>query len=180
MPKSEAAIQLTYLMRPLAEWLDDPETEELCINRPEEAFIRQRGEFRREPIPLTLADLEDIAILAGALRKQDVGPRNPLCATELPEGSGCRFVCRRQSPTERLVSRFESPAKVSRRSKPLVPATGGNAGISGKDDRKHAIATLAPFWRSMTLATWKASLRPAFARSSPYCFAAPLVQARPP
>src|SRR6185437_14345593 len=65
MPRSEAAVQLTYLMRPLAEWLDDPETEELCINHPEEAFIRQRGQFRREAIPLTLADLEDIAILAG-------------------------------------------------------------------------------------------------------------------
>ena len=73
-------------MRPLAEWLDDHETEELCINRPKEAFIRQKGRFRREAIALTLADLEDIAILAGALRKQDVGPRSPLCATELPGG----------------------------------------------------------------------------------------------
>ncbi len=37
-------------------------------------------------MPLDYADLEDIATLAGALRKQDVGPRNPLCATELPGG----------------------------------------------------------------------------------------------
>jgi type IV secretion system protein VirB11 len=35
---------------------------------------------------LTFADLEDIAILAGALRKQDVGERHPLCSTELPNG----------------------------------------------------------------------------------------------
>jgi type IV secretion system protein VirB11 len=86
MPASEAAAQLTFLMRPLAEWLDDPQTEEVCINRPEEAFIRQKGCFRREAVSLSLADLEDIATLAGALRKQDVGPRNPLCATELPGG----------------------------------------------------------------------------------------------
>lgn len=82
----EAALQLNYLMKPLAPWLDDPTTEEICINRPEEAFIRQRGVFKAEPMALALADLEDIATLAGALRKQDVGPRNPLCATELPGG----------------------------------------------------------------------------------------------
>lgn len=83
---SEAAKQLQYLLKPLAQWLDDPTTEELCINRPGEIFVRQKGVFRLETLPLEYADLEDIATLAGALRKQDVGPRNPLCATELPNG----------------------------------------------------------------------------------------------
>ena len=83
---SEAAVQLQYLMRPLAAWLDDSTTEELCLNRPGDVFVRQHGEFRHEAVDLGLADLEDIATLAGALRKQDVGPRNPLCATELPGG----------------------------------------------------------------------------------------------
>jgi type IV secretion system protein VirB11 len=82
----EAALQLNYLMKPLAPWLDDPATEEVCINKPGELFVRQKGVFRSEDIPLDYYDLEDIATLAGALRKQDVGPRNPLCATELPGG----------------------------------------------------------------------------------------------
>jgi type IV secretion system protein VirB11 len=82
----EAALQLNHLMRPLAPWLDDQATEEICINRPGEVFVRQRGKFRREEVPLSYFDLEDIATLAGALRKQDVGRRNPLCATELPGG----------------------------------------------------------------------------------------------
>jgi type IV secretion system protein VirB11 len=82
----EAALQLNYLMKPLAPWLDDPATEEVCINRPGELFVRQRGVFRREEVAFNYFDLEDIATLAGALRKQDVGPRNPLCATELPGG----------------------------------------------------------------------------------------------
>jgi type IV secretion system protein VirB11 len=82
----EAADQLQFLMRPLAFWLDNPATEEVCINRPGEAFVRQRGVFQQEPVGLSYPDLEDIATLAGALRKQDVGPRNPLCATELPGG----------------------------------------------------------------------------------------------
>src|SRR5271167_2201292 len=82
----EAARLLNYLMQPLAVWLDDPATEEICINRPGELFVRQRGQFRREEVALEYFDVEDIATLAGALRKQDVGPRNPLCATELPGG----------------------------------------------------------------------------------------------
>jgi type IV secretion system protein VirB11 len=83
---SEAAPQLTYLLQPVLPWLNDPTTEEIAINRPGEAFVRQKGQFSRHDLPLGYDDLEDIAILAGALRKQDVGPRSPLCATELPGG----------------------------------------------------------------------------------------------
>jgi type IV secretion system protein VirB11 len=82
----EAAYQLSYLMQPLAVWLNDAATEEICINRPGEVFVRRGGQFKRHDLDLALVDLEDIAVLAGALRKQDVGPRNPLCATELPGG----------------------------------------------------------------------------------------------
>ena len=83
---SEAAPQLRFLLRPVLPWLEDPATEEIAINRPGEAFVRQRGTFTRHDLPLDYDGLEDIAILAGALRKQDVGPRSPLCATELPGG----------------------------------------------------------------------------------------------
>jgi type IV secretion system protein VirB11 len=83
---SEAAPQLRYLMAPMLPWLDDPATEEIAVNQPGEAFVRQRGAFVRHDLPLSYNDLEDVAILAGALRKQDVGPRSPLCATELPGG----------------------------------------------------------------------------------------------
>ena len=48
----EAALQLNYLMTPLAPWLEDPATEEICINRPGEVFIRQRGVFQGESIAL--------------------------------------------------------------------------------------------------------------------------------
>jgi type IV secretion system protein VirB11 len=83
---SEAAPQLRHLLKPIRPWLDDPATEEIAINRPGEAFVRQKGVFTRYDLPLDYDDLEDIAILAGALRRQDVGPRSPLCATELPDG----------------------------------------------------------------------------------------------
>jgi type IV secretion system protein VirB11 len=83
---SEAAPQLTHLLAPVLPWLADPTTEEIAINRPGEVFVRQKGVFERYDLPLEYDDLEDIAILAGALRRQDVGPRSPLCATELPGG----------------------------------------------------------------------------------------------
>jgi len=83
---SEAAPQLRHLLKPILPWLDDPSTEEIAINKPGEAFVRQKGVFTRHDLPFDYDDLEDISILAGALRRQDVGPRSPLCATELPGG----------------------------------------------------------------------------------------------
>lgn len=100
---SEAAVQLRWLMKPLAVWLEDPATEEICINRPGEVFVRQRGMFTQYEIPLSYEDLEDIAILAGALRKQDVGERHPLCSTELPGGERLQ-ICLPPSVPARTVS----------------------------------------------------------------------------
>lgn len=84
--QTEADPQLRFLLKPMLEWLDDPTTEEIAINRPGEVFVRQAGAYTKYLLPLSYDDLEDIAILAGALRKQDVGPRSPLCSTELPNG----------------------------------------------------------------------------------------------
>ena len=119
--ESEAALQLNYLIQPLAPWLNDPTTEEICINRPGELFVRQRGQFRREPVPFNYFDLEDIATLAGALRKQDVGPRNPLCATELPGGERLQICMPPSVPVGTLSMTIRKPgSSVS----PLAAVTG--------------------------------------------------------
>ena len=78
---SEAAPQLRHMLKPILHWLDEPATEEIAINKPGEVFVRQKGVFSKFDLPLDYDDLEDIAILAGALRRQDVGQRSPLCAT---------------------------------------------------------------------------------------------------
>jgi type IV secretion system protein VirB11 len=96
---SEAAPQLRHLLRPVMHWLEDPATEEVAINRPGEAFLRQRGVFSRHDLALDYDDLEDIAILAGALRRQDVGQRSPLCATELPDGERLQICLPPSVPT---------------------------------------------------------------------------------
>jgi type IV secretion system protein VirB11 len=84
--ESPATPYLRYLIEPLQQWLSDPSTEEIAINRPREVWVRQRGAFARHSVPLDLQDLQAIAGLAGALRRQNVGPANPLLAAELPDG----------------------------------------------------------------------------------------------
>jgi type IV secretion system protein VirB11 len=83
---SPAAPLLEYLLTPLDPWLEDPATEDIAINQPGEAWIRQRGAWLRDGVALDGDALEEIAILAGSLRKQEVGALSPLCATELPDG----------------------------------------------------------------------------------------------
>jgi len=84
--ESPAAPLLRHLLSPVELFLSDPATEEVAINRPDEAWVRQRGQFVRHEVPLDLASLEEIAVLAGSLRRQEVGASSPLCATELPGG----------------------------------------------------------------------------------------------
>ena len=84
--ESPAAPLIRYLFLAIERWLSDPATEEVALNRPGEAWVRQSGRFGRHEVPLDLKILEEIAILAGSLRQQEVGPTSPLCSTELPGG----------------------------------------------------------------------------------------------
>ena len=86
MTASPAAPHLRHLIEPLQGWLSDPSTEEIAINRPYEAWVRQHGTFTRHDVRLDLQDLQSIAVLAGALRRQNVGRSSPLLAAELPNG----------------------------------------------------------------------------------------------
>jgi type IV secretion system protein VirB11 len=90
MGESPAAPLLRDLLLPLAPWLDDPATEDVAIQKPAtaggpgECWVFQRGRWSRHDLPLDLAELEAIAILAGALRRQDVDEHSPYLSTELP------------------------------------------------------------------------------------------------
>ncbi len=141
----EAGRLLTYLMQPLAPWLDDPATEEICINRPGELFVRQRGQFRAEAVPLDYAGLEDIATLAGALRKQDVGPRSPLCATELPGGERLQICMPPAVPSGSLSITIRKPGHAVAPLDALVSryrVTGWNSWASRKETTLRDFADL--------------------------------------
>lgn len=70
---------------PLSAFFADPGTEDVAVNGPGVAWVRRRTGWERHDVPsLDAQMLEGVAILAGALRGQDVGRYSPLLATEMP------------------------------------------------------------------------------------------------
>ncbi|MDB5848225.1 MAG: type secretion system protein VirB11 [Rhodoferax sp.] len=74
---------LNHLLRDLRPFLDDPDVEEICINGPGTLWLWKHGQFTAYPTTLRAIDIENIAIVAGALRRQNVGHNQPLLATDL-------------------------------------------------------------------------------------------------
>jgi type IV secretion system protein VirB11 len=106
-----AAVQLDFALAPVADALADPRTEELCINRPGEFWLRQGGRFARHPAPsLDFEMLEGVAILAGALRGQTVGAEHPLCSTDLPSGHRLQIVLPPAVPQDTISLTFRRPS----------------------------------------------------------------------
>ena len=77
---------LELVMQPLAEWRDDARVEEICINGLGVVHVRRGGVFASFDVAMDYDDLYDIAILAGALRKQDIGERRPLLSCDFAGG----------------------------------------------------------------------------------------------
>lgn len=86
---SAALPLLAHAAAPLAPFFEDPETEDVAVNVPGEAWVRRRGAWERHALPeLDFPTLEGVAILSAALRGQDVGWFAPLLATEAPGPGG--------------------------------------------------------------------------------------------
>ncbi len=87
MSRYQEALPLLQLaLAPLDPLWADPDVEDVLINRPGEAFVRSRGEMTWHPVALDFVDLEGIAILAGSLKRQNVGRSLPLLACDLSGG----------------------------------------------------------------------------------------------
>jgi type IV secretion system protein VirB11 len=90
---SAAIPLLAHAMAPLAEALADPSVEDVMVQREGEIWVRRGAATTRHDVTgLSFADIEAIAILAGAVRHQDVGRTQPLLATELPTGERLQAV----------------------------------------------------------------------------------------
>ena len=63
-----------------------PTAPSIRSSRSGEACVYQHGAWDWHPVALDYEDSESIAILAGALRQQDVGPESPLLDEKLPDG----------------------------------------------------------------------------------------------
>ncbi len=157
---SEAAPQLRHLLKPILHWLDDPTTEEIAINKPGEVFVRQKGVFARHDLPFDYDDLEDIAILAGALRRQDVGPRSPLCATELPGGERLQICLPPSVPAGTASLTIRRPGTSVSALADVGKRYHTSRWTSGRVAVRRRTSKTPKRWRSMTRAISRPSSRP--------------------
>lgn len=108
---NDAALLLDEVLAPMAADLADPAIEDIAVNRPGEWWVRDaRGWHRRECPELDADTLEGVAILAGSLRKQDVGRANPLCGGELHTGHRFQVVLPPAVPAGTVSLTFRRPS----------------------------------------------------------------------
>jgi len=87
------ASALELNLRALRPLLSDPETTELCINRPGEAFLETRDGWRREPVPFADFDwARRLAKLVANSTRQRIDEESPLLSASLPSGERIQIV----------------------------------------------------------------------------------------
>jgi type IV secretion system protein VirB11 len=90
-PSESSALELT--LRALRPLLDRSEVTEVCINRPQEAFVETNAGWRRESLPF--ADFEwcrRLAKLIGNSTRQRIDESSPVLSAALPSGERVQIV----------------------------------------------------------------------------------------
>lgn len=88
---SVSALSLT--LRALQPLLADPHVTEVCINRPQEAFVETSSGWRREPLPFASFDwCRRLAKLVANSTRQRVDESSPLLSASLPGGERIQIV----------------------------------------------------------------------------------------
>jgi type IV secretion system protein VirB11 len=90
-PADASALALT--LRTLGPLLSTPEVTELCINRPQEAFLETRAGWRRESLPYADYDwCRRLAKLVANSTQQRIDETSPLLSASLPTGERIQVV----------------------------------------------------------------------------------------
>ena len=87
-----AETNLRWLLRPLAPLLGNPALTDLHINGPGSAFVDCGQGMQPIALPYSFGDLEDIAINAAALTRQDIAEDVPIVSTRFPDGHRVQIV----------------------------------------------------------------------------------------
>ena len=89
-----AEANLRWLLRKIEGILNDPKLTDLYINGAGEGkcFIDRGNGMERGTLPYSNADLEDIAINAAALTRQDIAEDAPLVSTRFPGGQRVQII----------------------------------------------------------------------------------------
>lgn len=84
---------LALTLRALEPLLRDPQVTELCINRPQEAFVETHSGWRREPLPYADFDwCQRFAKLVANFTHQRIDATAPLLSASLPGGERVQIV----------------------------------------------------------------------------------------
>lgn len=78
---------LDYALAPFSEFMADDTVEDIIMNRPNEVFVRRGATTTRHEVAVDFVDQQGIAILAAAIKGQNVGKATPLLSCDLPGGT---------------------------------------------------------------------------------------------
>ena len=83
---------LDFALAPFAEFMADDTVEDIIMNRPNEVFVRRGPTTTRHEVAVDFVDQQGIAILAAAIKGQNVGRATPLLSCDLPGGTRLQAV----------------------------------------------------------------------------------------
>jgi type IV secretion system protein VirB11 len=83
---------LDFALAPFAEFMADDTVEDIIMNRPNEVFVRRGATTTRHEVAVDFVDQQGIAILAAAIKGQNVGRATPLLSCDLPGGTRLQAV----------------------------------------------------------------------------------------
>lgn len=87
------SVALNAYLKPLLPFLDRPGVSELCINKPGELWLEEKGRFVYETAPeLTENRLRLLADLVAENNHKNLSQSKPLLSATLPTGERCQFV----------------------------------------------------------------------------------------
>jgi type IV secretion system protein VirB11 len=84
---------VNFLLKPIRQWMQDPEITEICINRPGEVFIEAKSVWTRHEVPdLTLDLLGSLATAIARFAANDIQDTRPLLSAVMPGGERIQIV----------------------------------------------------------------------------------------
>jgi type IV secretion system protein VirB11 len=86
MRQHEAISLLHRALKPFEAFLADDTVEDILMQRPGEVFVQAGGKTTRHDIDMDFVDMQGIAILAGALKRQNISNTQPLLSCDLTGG----------------------------------------------------------------------------------------------
>jgi type IV secretion system protein VirB11 len=116
MSEVDAARNITrYMLQPVQGILDNPDLTDFHINGPGEgkAFVDVGYGMKQTTLPYKQRDLEDLAMYAAAITRQDVTGATPLVSTAFPDGERVQIILPPAAPDGCIYFSLRKPREVT-------------------------------------------------------------------